>query len=465
MSKYLVIVPGTFNPFTKAHCEMGRLASEKVLSDNPGAEADVIFVPGSTSFMKDWGKEPGRFLSDEERIACIEESLKESADLFPKHVNVSVSDIETKAAVSGATIDTVSYLRGRCEAGYDGVYLCLGADKLGELAKWKCAEELFESVTTVMFTRSSDRNPVEAVLELTKAGAQFFCGGRKMIPLCLDMGGVSSTSVRTAWYEDRLEEVRDSISAYNYELLKSRQFDVENVTAKLLEWLRDWFDKNGRGCNAVIGISGGKDSTVAAAVCTAALGKDRVIGVMMPNGVQPDICDSKRVCEVLGIKNYEVNIHDAVEGVYSALSACDGLEISTQSRVNLPPRIRMSTLYAVSQSSNGRVINTCNLSEDWVGYSTRYGDSVGDVSPLSHLTVREVKAIGKYLGVPAELIDKTPSDGLCGRSDEDNLGFTYAMLDRYIRTGDCEDAEKRALIDRKHAANLFKLQLMPSFEF
>ena len=140
------------------------------------------------------------------------------------------------------------------------------------------------------------------------------------------------------------------------------------------------------------------------------------------------------------------------------------LELTEQARVNLAPRLRMSTVYAVSQCCNGRVVNTCNLSEDWVGYSTRYGDSVGDFSPLSHLTVTEVKQIGKELGLPIDLVEKVPSDGLSGKTDEDNLGFTYAVLDKYIRTGICEDEKTRELIDRKHKMNLFKLQLMPSFE-
>jgi NAD+ synthase len=125
----------------------------------------------------------------------------------------------------------------------------------------------------------------------------------------------------------------------------------------------------------------------------------------------------------------------------------------------------MSTLYAVSQSCNGRVVNTCNLSEDWVGYSTRYGDSVGDVSPLSNLTVQEVKAVGRELGLPSMFVDKTPIDGLCGKTDEDNLGFTYAVLDRYIRTGVCEDAATKEKIDGMHKRNLFKLQLMPCFPY
>ena len=238
-------------------------------------------------------------------------------------------------------------------------------------------------------------------------------------------------------------------------------FDVKKVTEECVQWIRDFFDNNGQGCNAVIGVSGGKDSSVVAALCVEALGKDRVIGVLMPNGEQQDIDMAKLLVKHLGIKSYEVNVKEAIDGVKNAISG--ELELSNQSVVNLPPRIRMATLYAVSQSCNGRVANTCNLSEDWVGYSTRYGDSVGDFSPCSMLTVAEVKAVGRELGLPEVLVEKVPIDGLCGKTDEDNLGFTYAELDRYIREGVIDNEEHKALIDKKHAANLFKLQLMPIY--
>lgn len=237
-------------------------------------------------------------------------------------------------------------------------------------------------------------------------------------------------------------------------------FDAVKVKDQCVEWIRDFFEANGKGCNAVLGISGGKDSSVAAALCVEALGKDRVIGVLMPNGEQADIDASYMLVNHLGIKHFVVNIHDAVEGVKNAVP----FPLSTQSITNLPPRIRMSVVYAVAQSHNGRVVNTCNLSEDWVGYATRYGDAAGDFSPLSHLTVQEVKAIGRVLGLPEELVEKVPIDGLCGKTDEDNLGFTYAELDKYIRTGKIENQEHKALIDRKHEMNKFKLELMPSFE-
>ncbi len=238
-------------------------------------------------------------------------------------------------------------------------------------------------------------------------------------------------------------------------------FNAEKVKNDCVAWIRDFFENNGKDCNAVVGISGGKDSSIAAALCVEALGKDRVIGVLMPQGKQHDIDAAYMLVNHLGIRHFEVNVKDAVDGIINNLPK--DIDITPQTLQNIPPRIRMSTLYAVSQSMNGRVVNTCNLSEDWVGYSTRYGDSVGDFSPLSNLTVTEVKEIGYLLGVPKELVDKTPIDGLCGKTDEENLGFTYAELDRYIREGVIDDPEKKEIIDRKHKANLFKLQLMPVF--
>lgn len=239
-------------------------------------------------------------------------------------------------------------------------------------------------------------------------------------------------------------------------------FDAQKIKNECVEWIRDFFEKNGKGCNAVVGISGGKDSSIAAALCVEALGRDRVIGVLMPQGEQHDIDMAYMLVNHLGIKHYVVNIKDTVNELLKSLPS--DLQVTDQTRQNLPPRIRMSTLYAISQSSNGRVCNTCNLSEDWVGYSTRYGDAAGDFSPMSHLTVTELKEIGYLLGLPRELVDKTPIDGLCGKTDEENLGFTYAELDKYIREGIIEDEDKKKLIDYKHKMNLFKLEMMPSFK-
>ena len=217
-------------------------------------------------------------------------------------------------------------------------------------------------------------------------------------------------------------------------------FDVKKTKDACVQWIRDWFEENGPGCNAVIGISGGKDSSVVAGLCVEALGVDRVIGVTMPNGVQPDIQDSIRLINHLGIKRYDVNIGAAYDALMAEVELKLGHEASAQTRINMAPRLRMTALYAVSQSNNGRVANTGGL------------------------TVQEVVAIGKELGLPVDLVEKTPSDGLCGKTDEDNLGFTYAVLDRYIRTGVCEDPETKALIDRKHVMNLFKLKPIPHFD-
>jgi NAD+ synthase len=241
-------------------------------------------------------------------------------------------------------------------------------------------------------------------------------------------------------------------------------FDAKKVKDELIEWIREYFKNNGsEETKAVIGISGGKDSSVVAALCVEALGKDRVFGVLMPQGEQADIDVSYALCKHLGIPHTVINIEGAVYDVLAGLKKA-GLELTTVTTFNTPARIRMATLYAVSGSIGGRVANTCNLSEDWVGYVTKFGDAAGDFSPLSNLTVTEVKAIGRELGLPAVFVDKVPIDGLCGKTDEDNLGFTYDTLDKYIRDGIEPDAETKAKIDRLHAMNLHKLNLMPSYK-
>lgn len=241
-------------------------------------------------------------------------------------------------------------------------------------------------------------------------------------------------------------------------------FDALKVKSEIVIWIKEWFEQNGLGCNAVVGISGGKDSSVVAALCVEALGAERVVGVLMPNGVQHDIDMAKKLVDHLKIKRFIINIKDTYDAMIKQVS--ENIEFVTeQTKINLAPRIRMSALYAVSQSVNGRVANTCNLSEDWVGYATRYGDAAGDFSPLSYLTVTEVKEIGKVLELPNELVNKTPIDGLCGKTDEENLGFTYAVLDKYIRTGICENKEIKDRIDHLNKINKFKLELMPAFKY
>lgn len=242
-----------------------------------------------------------------------------------------------------------------------------------------------------------------------------------------------------------------------------REFQAAQVKQEVIRWIRNWFEHNGPDCNAIIGISGGKDSSVTAALCTEALGCDRVIGILMPNGMQADISDSHELCDHLGIRKIVLPVMEGIIGVRSALKSA-GIAITQDAHVNLPPRIRMATLYAAAQCLNGRVANTCNLSEDWVGYSTRYGDGAGDFCPLAKLTVGEVKAIGRLCGLPVKLVDKIPSDGLCGKSDEENLGFSYDVLDRYIRTGTCEDQAVKEKIDCLHQKNAFKLAMPESYD-
>lgn len=241
------------------------------------------------------------------------------------------------------------------------------------------------------------------------------------------------------------------------------KFNVEAVTDGAINWIREWFDKNGSNCNAVIGISGGKDSSVTAALCVRALGRDRVFGVLMPCGEQPDIDMAHLLVKHLNIRHAVIQLQAPVNAILQAVTEALG-EASRQTWINLPPRVRMATLYAMSQTLNGRVANTSNLSEIWVGYSTRYGDNAGDFAPIGRLTATEVVNVGEYLGLPKELTAKPPADGLSGLTDEDNLGFTYMALDAYLRTGVCEDTIQRNMIDRMHARNAFKYNQLPAYE-
>lgn len=245
--------------------------------------------------------------------------------------------------------------------------------------------------------------------------------------------------------------------------MRKYAFDAAKTKDEIVKWIQDYFRKNGPECNAVVGISGGKDSSIVAALCCEALGNGRVIGVLMPQGVQSDIDVARELVDHLGIKSFEINIAETVNALLTngrAAGLCD----SKQARVNLPARIRMATLFMVSQSMNGRVANTSNLSEDHVGFATLFGDSAGQFSPLGKLTVTEVKAIGRELGLPEKFIEKAPADGLTGRTDEDNFGFTYDFLDKYIRTGDFGgDTATAGKIDRMYDANVFKLLPMPVY--
>lgn len=241
-------------------------------------------------------------------------------------------------------------------------------------------------------------------------------------------------------------------------------FDAKKVKNEIVEWIRDWFEQNGKDCMAVVGISGGKDSSVVAGLCCEALGKDRVFSVMMPQGEQPDIDYSRMLIDHLGIDSCVVNIGNTVRTLKHEIKPQLGDHWSKQTSTNLPARIRMTTLYAVSQTVNGRVANTCNLSETLLSWETRWGDAVGDFAPISDLTVKEVKAIGYELGLPNELIEKIPSDGLCGSTDEDALGFKYSVMDRYIRTGEIDDKDIKKKIDNRVEKYRFKRMPIPYYK-
>ena len=245
--------------------------------------------------------------------------------------------------------------------------------------------------------------------------------------------------------------------------MKIIMFNARETKNRIVQWIADYFKNNAfPETKAVVGISGGKDSSVVAALCAEALGKERVFGVLMPQGKQHDIDVSYDLCKTLGIEYIEINIEKPVQNLYDEILAGD-LKLSDTATFNTPARIRMTALYAVSAIIEGRVANTSNLSEDWVGYGTKFGDSAGDFSPLSDLTVTEVKAVGCETGLPERFIGKVPLDGLCGKTDEENFGFTYEVLDKYIREGVCGDKAVKQKIDRLHAVSRHKFTPLPIF--
>ena len=239
------------------------------------------------------------------------------------------------------------------------------------------------------------------------------------------------------------------------------EFNAKQQLPGLLDWMRAQIMACG-GKTAVIGISGGKDSSVTAALSVAAYGRENVVGVLMPDGVQPDIDYSNGLVDVLNIRHYTFNIHGGTSGILDEMARV-GIDASRQTKVNLPSRIRMATLYAIAQSEEGGiVINTSNLSEDWVGYCTIYGDSAGAFSPIGMYTTEEVIAIGRALGLPERFLIKPPSDGLTGKTDEDNLGFSYHAVNEYVRKGVADPAIKEQ-IDHKHRVSRFKFQTIPVY--
>jgi len=241
--------------------------------------------------------------------------------------------------------------------------------------------------------------------------------------------------------------------------------DYKQLAEDCSSWIQNWFSDKGPACSAVIGISGGKDSTIAAALCVKALGKDRVVGIAMPSEGQ-SLNDADEICKYLGIRYFCLPIGKIEEEADKLGELLPDGKYSKLSILNIPPRIRMMVLYAAAQSLNGMVANTCNYSEDYIGYATLFGDAAGSFAPLRKLCVREVLGIGDALGLPSKWVHKTPDDGLPGSApDEEKLGFSYETLDRYIREGICEDKDTKDKIDKMHKSNLFKTQILniPAF--
>ncbi len=247
---------------------------------------------------------------------------------------------------------------------------------------------------------------------------------------------------------------------------KGINFDAEKVRDKLIEEIRNTGFKK-----VILGISGGKDSSVAAALCARALGPENVYGIMLPDGVQKDLSDSQRICEALKINARTVNIGP----IHTALNAQsindttrddifpDGTNESKmehESDINVGPRLRMTVLRYLGQSIGALVCGTGNLSESVVGYCTKDGDTSCDFNPLGALTSIEVVEVGKTMEeLPRELVEKTPSDGLSGMSDEEKLGIKYTDIHKYIRLGTSGNEEIDKKITEKYNASFHKRQM------
>lgn len=257
-----------------------------------------------------------------------------------------------------------------------------------------------------------------------------------------------------------------------------KKFDAVKVKDQLVQGIRDWFDKNGKGCNAVIGLSGGKDSTIVAKLCVEALGANRVYGFGLPDKGQ-GLNEADEIADWLGIHFSEVPIHEITEatnnGIWNSFlyssknDSAINITISDQTKQNIPPRIRMTVLYAFSQSLNGRVIGTCNASENYIGYFTKYGDGASDFEPIAELTVHEIYQIGDALGIPKKWVYKVPDDGLPHSCPDDEkfekMGFNYEKLDKYIREGTSGDDVADNAIARMHEMNLFKMKMSDTINF
>ena len=240
-----------------------------------------------------------------------------------------------------------------------------------------------------------------------------------------------------------------------------RTFDVEKEIPHMIAEIRKYFTKNGtKTTKAVIGISGGKDSTIAAALLCRALGPENVFGVLMPCGEQTDIEDSFKVVKYLHMPYTVVNIGTTMDALVEAIPEQYFGTGNDVFYTNTPARLRMTTLYGIAALIGGRVIHTGNASELYIGYTTKFGDMAGDFSIFKDYYVREILAIGEYLGLPDELVHKAPGDGMSGKTDEDNFGFTYKVLDDYLIDDITPSYETLRLIEERHKKNIHKLHML-----
>ena len=452
MSK-VAYIGGTFDPIHNGHISLARAVKEQFGLDL------VVLIPSNISYQKNGVTDATMRMN---MISYAIDDIKNTeAERWLKY-----NSLEISRGGNSYMIDTIREINSNAMSmsSVYGVerYWVFGADAFMNIETWyEWQDILDEAGNIIVVGRPNAENNAEVSLKIHRYEAS---GYRSTFHFMQFDCPISSTMIRT-----RIEQglpydfyVSPSVKRYIEEHNLYRDFDVKKATDSVIDWIRNKVHSINPFGKVVIGISGGKDSSVVAALCAKALGRDNVYGVLMPNGEQKDIDDAYEVCKLLGIKHYTIDIGntftDVVDGVFEAV------DLPTEiARINIAPRLRMTYLYAVAQTlGNAFVVNTCNLSEDWVGYSTWHGDSAGDFSPLANYTSEEVMAMGTYLGLPFYLAYKTPADGLCGKTDEDNLGFTYHELNEYIRGRAEPKPEIKALIDKKHKANLFKLQPLDS---
>ena len=438
--KKIGLFGGTFNPIHRGHLQVATTAKFNLDLD------EVWFIPAGIPYMK-----------DPNEVACYDDrrNMVELAIDGYKWASIACLELPDRPSYTADTIRTIKSVDKVNE-----YYLILGEDAYEQLGTWKEYEYILDNVNIFVVARGGEGHKVN---ELYGHPSTFF--------------------YNTITYDTSSTEIRKSIKVGNMKLLKKlpsavleyikvhklyrgEGFNAEATKNQIVKWIRNKMNGFGANTNAVIGISGGKDSSVVAALCVEALGADRVYGVTMPDGAQADLEDSYRLINHLRIHHIPFNIQAITNACKLECVIGMDCEASKDAMINMPARIRMTMLYMVAQTlGHSFVVNTCNLSEDWVGYSTWHGDSAGDFSPLAKLTSEEVVAIGDACGLPHDLTHKTPSDGLCGQTDEDKLGFTYATLNKYIRTGEIDDINVKKKIDMMHEKNKFKLEPLDYFNY